>query len=110
MNEATLGQRCTSDTGTANQAEISTQIFPHHGTQAARFLAAMLAGRDINPLEAWREFGIYRVSDVVLRLRKAGWAIITDDLPVLNTFREECVVGLYRLDQVAIDQAGAATW
>lgn len=107
-NTATLGQRRdSSDTRTANTAETLTPTYPRHGTQAARFLAAMLAGRSINPLEAWREFGIYRVSDVVHRLRKAGWLMETKDLPVLNTFGEECVVGLYLFKQAAIDQAGA---
>jgi len=105
---APLGQRRdSSDTWTAETAETLTPTYPHHGTQAARFIAAMLAGQSINPLAAWKGFGIYRTSDVVLRLRKAGWSIITDNLPVLNTFHEECVVGLYRLDQAAIDQAGA---
>ena len=108
---ATLGQRCDdSDTGTTDQVEVTpptNPIYPNHGTQAARFLAAMLAGRSINPLDAWQEFGIYRVSDVVLRLRKSGWHIITDELPVVNTFREKCLVGLYRLDQATIDSAGA---
>lgn len=107
-NTATLGERRdSSDTRTADQAETFTPSYPRHGTQAARLLGATLTGRSINPLEAWREFGIYRTSDVVLRLRKAGWPILTDDLPVLNTFREECVVGLYRLEQAAIDRAGA---
>lgn len=81
--------------------------FPSHGTQAARFLAAMLADRQINPLVAWADYGIYRVSDVVFRLRNTGWPIKTDDLPVLNKFGEECTVALYRIEQSTIDQAGA---
>jgi hypothetical protein len=107
MMTATTGCRGNSDTRTAGKVEIINPTFPRHGTQPARFLASMLTGKQINPLAAWREFGIYRTSDVVLRLRKAGWPIITDDLPVQNTFREECVVGLYSLEQSAIDQAGA---
>jgi len=90
----------------ADQNQTTSPIYPTHGTQAARFLAAMLAGRQINPLASWVEFGIYRTSDVVLRLRKAGWAIDTDDLPVKNTFGEDCVVGLYSLASEAIAQAG----
>lgn len=101
------GQQQISATRTATMAENTTAIFPTHGTQAARFLAAMLAGRQINPLASWVEFGIYRTSDVVLRLRKAGWPISTDDLPVKNTFGEDCVVGLYSLEPEAIAQAGS---
>lgn len=107
-NNATLGQRRESETGTADQVEITTtRIFPTHGTQKARLLAAMLAGRQINPLTAWREFGAYRLADVVFQLkRKNGWPVRTDDLPVRNTFGEECVVGLYSLDRDIIDAAG----
>ena len=108
----TLGQRQqNSDTGmveaVADQNLTTTFIYPTHGTQKARLLAAMLAGRQINPLTAWREFGTYRLADVVFQLkRKNGWPIKTDDLSVLNTFGEECIVGLYRLDQGVLDEAG----
>lgn len=107
-NEATLGQRRESETGTTDQVEIPpTQIYPAHGTQKARVLAAMLAGRQINPLSAWREFGVYRLADVIHQLkRKNGWPVVPADLPVRNTFGEECIVGLYSLDQKAIDAAG----
>ncbi len=106
-NNATLGQRRESDSRTTDQVEITTPIFPTHGTQKARLLAAMLAGRQINPLTAWREFGAYRLADVVFQLkRKNGWPVRTDDLSVRNTFGEECIVGLYSLDRDIIDAAG----
>lgn len=82
------------------------RTFPTHGTQGARFLAALLAGREINPLLAWRDFGIYRVSDVVFRLRKLGWPVETDDLTVQNRFNEGCVVALYSLAPDVTVQAG----
>lgn len=106
-NNATLGQRRESETGTTDQVEITTPIYPAHGTQKARVLAAMLAGRQINPLTAWREFGVYRLADVIHQLkRKNGWPVVPADLPVRNTFGEECIVGLYSLDQADIDAAG----
>ena len=83
-----------------------TPAYPSHGTQAARFLAALLAGRQINPLLAWQDFGIYRVSDVVFRLRNLGWPVKTDDLAVDNRFGEACVVALYSLPPDVIEQAG----
>ena len=83
-----------------------TRTFPVHGTQAARFLAALLAALQINPLLAWRDFGIYRVSYVVFRLRKLGWPVITADLAVSNRFGEECIVALYSLPHEAIEEAG----
>lgn len=100
-NNATLGQRRDSEARTvkaaADQNQTTAHIYPTHGTQAARFLAALLAGRQINPLLAWQDFGIYRVSDVVFRLRKLGWPVETDDLTVQNRFNEGCVVALYSL-------------
>ena len=109
MNTQLLpGRHEQSEARTADQVEITTTpIYPTHGTQKARLLAAMLAGRQINPLTAWREFGAYRLADVVFQLkRKNGWPVRTDDLPVRNTFGEECVVGLYSLDRDIIDAAG----
>lgn len=107
-NMLTTGCRQQSETRTTDQVEIPpTQIYPAHGTQKARVLAAMLAGRQINPLSAWREFGVYRLADVIHQLkRKNGWPVVPADLPVRNTFGEECIVGLYSLDQKAIDAAG----
>lgn len=106
MKNVTPGWRDKSEARTANQVEITT-IYPTHGTQAARFLAALLAGRQINPLCAWQDFGIYRTSDVVFRLRKLGWPVKTDDLAVDNRFGEACVVALYSLAAEVIEQAGS---
>lgn len=108
-NMLTTGCRQQSEARTTNTVDesSSTSIYPAHGTQKSRLLAAMLAGRQINPLTAWREFGAYRLADVVFQLkRKNGWPVQTNDLAVRNTFGEECIVGLYSLDQKAIDAAG----
>lgn len=111
-NMLSTGCRQQSDTQTAeaaaDQNKSTACIYPSHGTQKARLLAAMLAGRQINPLTAWREFGIYRLADVVHQLkRKNGWPIQTEDLPVRNTFSEECVVGLYSVAPEVIAIAGS---
>ena len=82
--------------------------FPTRGTQPARLLADLLRGRRVNPLDAWRRLGIYRLSDTVLQLRRLGWPVITDRLDVLNKFSEECHVALYSLPADAIEQAGDA--
>lgn len=104
-------QQQNSETGMVEAAPDQNQTlpptYPTHGTQAARFLAALLAGRQINPLCAWQDFGIYRTSDVVFRLRKLGWPVKTDDLAVDNRFGEACVVALYSLASEVIEQAGS---
>lgn len=104
-NDNARGQ--AGESGKANCVEqCNSTSYPAHGTQAARFLAALLAGRQINPLLAWQDFGIYRVSDVVFRLRKLGWPVNTDDLAVDNRFGEACVVALYSRPPDVIEQAG----
>jgi hypothetical protein len=108
MNETlTTGCRQQSEARTVETAfDPNIYAYPSHGTQGARFLAALLAGREINPLLAWQDFGIYRVSDVVFRLRKLGWPVDTDDLTVQNRFNEGCVVALYSLAPDVTLQAG----
>lgn len=106
-NMLTTGCRQHSETGTVETTiDPNIHTYPSHGTQAARFLAALLAGRQINPLLAWQDFGIYRVSDVVFRLRKLGWPVNTDDLTVQNRFNEGCIVALYSLAPEVSQQAG----
>lgn len=71
---------------------------PTPGTQADRLLRALQEGRAIDPMVAWRELGIYRLSDVVFQLRRLGWPIRTDGIDVKNRFGESCRVANYRLE------------
>lgn len=80
--------------------------YPTTGTQAARLLAALLAGKEINPLVGWFSLGIYRLSDTVLRLRHLCWPIVTGRLDVKNRFGEECHVANYYLQPEAVECAG----
>ena len=80
--------------------------YPSHGTQAARLLAAVLAGRKINPLAGWRMLGIYRLSDTKFRLKEVGWPMESDRLDVTNRFAESCRVAIYGLPDWAIEAAG----
>lgn len=70
---------------------------PNHGTQAARLLAELQAGNCVDPLQGWFRLGIYRLSDAVLQLRKAGWQVVTDTKEVRNRYGEVCRVASYRL-------------
>lgn len=80
--------------------------YPAHGTQPARLLSALLQGRRINPLAAWKGLGIYRLSDTVYQLRGMGWPVVTDRLDVANRFNEPCRVAQYRLPADAIEATG----
>lgn len=72
-------------------------IPPRDGTQAARLLAELRAGRSVDPFRGWFRLGIYRLSDTVLQLRKAGWGVVTDTKEVKNRHGEVCRVANYRL-------------
>jgi hypothetical protein len=64
-------------------------------TQKERLLNYLKQHGQINPLQSWQALGIYRLSAVVLDLRKAGHFIETVLTPVQNQFGEECRVATY---------------
>ena len=64
-------------------------------TQEKRLLNYLRQNENINPLEAWKKLGIYRLSAVILILRKRGYNIITDRINVKNRFNEDCLVANY---------------
>lgn len=66
-------------------------------TQKERLLDYLKSHGRINPLDAWKQLGIYRLSAVVFDLRKDGHRIETTRKAVQNQFGEECVVAEYVL-------------
>ncbi len=52
---------------------------------------------NIDPLTAWRELGIYRLSAVIFDLRKSGMEIVTKKCEVKNRWGESCKVAEYQL-------------
>ena len=65
--------------------------------QVDRIRAHLKAGNEINPLEAWRQLGIYRLSARVFDLREAGEDIKGEFVEVRNQFGEPCRVKYYRM-------------
>lgn len=68
-------------------------------SQTERLLDYLQTHGTINPLESWQRLGIYRLSDTVHRLRKAGHKIRTDLVDVKNQFDEDCRVAKYVLEE-----------
>lgn len=71
-------------------------------TQKKRLLDWLEKGQTITPLESWRDLGIYRLSDVVFRLKKDlvkhGRTIHTELIMVKNQFGDDCgPIAKYRL-------------
>ncbi|WP_414631197.1 helix-turn-helix domain-containing protein [Alcanivorax jadensis] len=65
--------------------------------QSERLLERLKLG-PVNPLQAWQELGIYRLSARVMDLREAGHNIITVPANVTNRFGENCRVAEYHLE------------
>jgi hypothetical protein len=68
-------------------------------SQNIRLINYLQTNTEINPLTAWQQLGIYRLSARVLDLRKEGYKIKTESMTVKNTFNEKVTVANYRLEQ-----------
>ena len=67
-------------------------------TQSTRLLEHLKTHGTINPLEAWQQLGIYRLSATIFILRGLGHLIKTDFVEVKNQFGETCRVAKYVLE------------
>jgi hypothetical protein len=68
-------------------------------TQVERLEKYLQEHKKINPLQSWRNLGIYRLSAVILKLRKRGLSITTKRIDVPNQFGEFCNVAEYQLEE-----------
>lgn len=66
--------------------------------QTDRLLEYLQEHRRINPLEAWRKLGIYRLGARVFDLRAAGHTIHSERVSVANQYGEKCRVASYRYE------------
>lgn len=65
--------------------QISTVLiaglsFPEPSSVKARVLAAMLQGQDLTHATCWQCFGSSRLAHHILRLRQAGWPVVTETI------------------------------
>lgn len=63
--------------------------------QKQRLLNYLKEYGSINPLEALRDLGIYRLSAQIFKLRCEGYEIETQTSVVTNRFKEKCYVANY---------------
>ena len=68
-------------------------------SQQDRLLNYLENNKQINPMTAWSELGIYRLSARINDLRKSGHEIITKRLDVNNRWNEKCRVANYILER-----------
>jgi hypothetical protein len=70
-------------------------------SQEKRTLEYLQRNGQINPLQAWSTLSIYRLSDVIFRLKKKGYTIHTKQVKVLNRFKEKCRYAQYELERAS---------
>lgn len=51
----------------------------------------------ITPIDAWKMYGCYRLSDVILKLRRMGMQIDTLQVEETNIFGDKVTFAKYRL-------------
>lgn len=68
-------------------------------TQDARILKhlIMFPNRGLEFAESWQSMGVYRLSGVIFKLRKAGYNIVTEDAIGHNKYGEPIEWASYRL-------------
>lgn len=66
--------------------------------QKKRLLAHLEKFGCVNPLEAWRVLGIYRLSARIFDLREEGHNITRETITVTNKFGEQVSVANYILE------------
>ena len=64
-------------------------------TQTKRVLAYMVVNGTINPLESWREIGVYRLASRIHDLIKAGYPVKKAWLEMKNKYGEKVRVRQY---------------
>jgi hypothetical protein len=66
--------------------------------QMDRVLSHLKEKGTLQPLEAWRDLGIYRLSAVIYDLRQEGHKIGTKRVEVVNRFGEPALIAEYSLE------------
>lgn len=66
--------------------------------QTDRVLSHLKEKGSLQPLEAWRDLGIYRLSAVIYDLRQEGHKIETKRVEVVNRFGEAALIAEYSLE------------
>ena len=68
-------------------------------TQAERLIIHFKTHRTIDPMQAWKELGIYRLGARIWDLKKQGYNITMSMTTVLNQFGERCRIACYEIER-----------
>jgi len=67
-------------------------------TQNERVFDHLLTSGPLQPFQAWRELGVYRLASRINDLRKAGHKIQTKKVEVVNRWGESSYIAEYSLE------------
>lgn len=102
--EAPPGKRQGFEAQQGHATGIARQEYrkrPAAGTIRADVLAALEAGESLTSLAAWQRFGTSRLAADVHALRRAGWSIVAEEVPVECREGRSARVACYRLANTA---------
>ena len=71
------------------------------GKQELRLLEYLENNRSINPIMSWQALGIYRLSDVVFKIRNRRYNIETKRKTVMNKWQEKTSFAEYKLERAS---------
>lgn len=92
----------------AGQSKNTTNelYFPSPVSVKGRVLADLLAGDRLTHLDVWERHGSSRAAHHVLRLRRADWPVVTEEIDVPTSDGRVARIALYSLPAEAIAAAG----
>ena len=66
-------------------------------TQIERVQRHLEENRNITSLQAFNDYGVTRLADIIYKLRRRGMNIDTITIPVMNRYGDTCYVAMYEL-------------
>lgn len=73
-------------------------------TQRRRVVEHLRTYKTIQPMEALKEYGIYRLGAVIYDLRADGWDIETENVVSFNIFKEKTHYAKYILKNEPVEK------
>lgn len=82
--------------------------YPRRSCVKGKVLADLLNGKRITSANTWRRHGSSRLAHHILRLRQAGWPVVTTLISVETVDGRTALIGEYHLPAQTISMAGEA--
>lgn len=80
--------------------------FPRPSSVKGRVLADLLLGIHLTHLDVWERHGSSRAAHHILKLREAGWPILTHEIATRTSDGRTAHIASYSLPKAYVDAAG----